>query len=55
MLLFLLLYTSVPTNDTKISYIHAEIDDRINWNNVCEMCIIPVVINKRNSQLQKSE
>ena len=39
------LYTSVPTSDTELSSINAEIDNRINCYNVRDIVITPAHIN----------
>ena len=48
----IILYTSVPTSDTELSSINAEIDDRINCYNVRDIFITPAHINTCISQLR---
>ena len=49
------LYTSVPTSDTELSSINAEIDDRINCYNVRDICVTPAHINTCISQLKNNK
>ena len=49
------LYTSVPTSDTELSSINAEIDNRINCYNVRDIVITPAHINTCISQLKNNK
>ena len=47
------LFTNIPTGDTELSSIHADIDVGINCYNIGVIFITPVVFNTCISQLKK--